>query len=293
MGKKADPKAVQIKVLRTSKGRQVKAGDTVAVLYSGSLVDGGRQFDSNYNFSTFQPVEGREPFTFVIGSGQVIEGWDQGFPGLRIGQIARLTIPSDLAYGPSGSAPVIPANAALVFDVELIGVLPKNAEGAIYPTFRDLGLSQNFSQQAIAFAKTAQSTKIGTDAADQLIGGEQRDLLIGLLGNDVLSGGGDADFLIGGIGKNRFIYTSLSDSPARDGSRDTVLGFNAKAGDRFDFTAFGGNLSFIGGKPFSGAPGEVQFQAGSVKLDADGDQNADLAVELPGVSRLNVTALLL
>ena len=283
---------VSIKVVRSSKGRALKAGDEVAVWYTGTLVDGGSQFDSNYNFSESEQVEGRTPFNFVIGAGQVIQGWDQAFVGLRLGQIVELTIPGDLAYGPSGQGS-IPPNAALRFKVELIAALPKDAQEPVYPTFENLGLSKQVSKLASQLSSSAKAVKVGTDAADQLNGGELPDLLIGLKGNDVCNGAGAADVLIGGLGANRFSYNALSDSPAQSGSSDTVLGFNAKAGDRIDLSALEGSRRFIGRKTFSGVAGEVRFQTGSLQLDADGDRTADLAVLLPGVSRFSAGAVLL
>ena len=293
MGSEAATGSVDIKVLRAANGRALKAGDEVAVWYTGTLVDGGSQFDSNYNFPNFEQVEGRTPFTFVLGSGQVIQGWDQAFVGLQLGQMVELTIPGELAYGTSGSPPAIPPNASLRFQVELIAVLPKDQQTPVYPTFQDLGLSKQVSKLASQLSSSAKAVKVGTDAADQLNGGELPDLLIGLKGNDVCNGAGAADVLIGGLGANRFSYNALSDSPAQSGSSDTVLGFNAKAGDRIDLSALEGSRRFIGRKTFSGVAGEVRFQTGSLQLDADGDRTADLAVLLPGVSRFSAGAVLL
>lgn len=94
-------------------GQEVKAGDTVIIHYRGTLED-GTQFDSSYDRGT--------PLTIQIGTGQVIKGWDQGVPGMKVGGQRRLTIPPSLGYGEAGSPPTIPPNATLIFDVELIGI---------------------------------------------------------------------------------------------------------------------------------------------------------------------------
>lgn len=282
-----------MRVLRRSKGQVVKPGDVLAVRYAGELVADGSGFDANYSFDDFTAIAGRTPFTFQLGAGQVIQGWDVGIKGLRLGQVVELTIPSPLAYGASGSPPSIPANADLRFTVELLGALPKGAKRAIYPTLAELGVAKSIAKQAGKLSRTVQASKVGTDAADALNGSAVSDLLIGLVGNDGLNGGGAGDVLIGGSGANRFSYGSLSDSPAVKGQQDTLLGFNTQAGDRLDFTPLGVPLRFIGTGRFSGVAGEVRFQPGSLQLDANGDAAADLELLLPGVKRLGAEALLL
>ncbi len=95
----------------------VKSGDTVSVNYTGKLQD-GTVFDSNVD-PKFQHVE---PFTFTVGAGQVIPGWDKGIVGMKVGEKKTLTIPPADAYGASGIPGVIPANATLIFDVEVTGI---------------------------------------------------------------------------------------------------------------------------------------------------------------------------
>lgn len=94
-------------------GAEAKDGDTVTVNYTGTL-DDGTKFDSSLN-------PGRTPFSFVLGAGHVIAGWDQGVLGMRVGGTRELTIPSSLGYGASGQGP-IPPNATLHFTVTLLSV---------------------------------------------------------------------------------------------------------------------------------------------------------------------------
>jgi peptidylprolyl isomerase/FKBP-type peptidyl-prolyl cis-trans isomerase FkpA len=95
-------------------GAEAKSGDSVTVHYVGMLTD-GTVFDASRN-------HGDQGFTFVLGAGQVIKGWDQGVAGMKVGGKRKLTIPSDLAYGNRAVGGVIPANSTLIFEVELIGV---------------------------------------------------------------------------------------------------------------------------------------------------------------------------
>ena len=94
-------------------GKQAENGKTVSVHYEGSL-ENGKVFDSSY--------PRKKPIEFKLGIGQVIEGWDEGIALLKVGDKARFVIPSDLGYGPAGAGGVIPPNATLIFDVELMDV---------------------------------------------------------------------------------------------------------------------------------------------------------------------------
>ena len=104
---------IQIEVVREGAGPEARAGNTVSVHYVGTLTD-GKKFDSSRDRG--------QPFTFKLGAGQVIKGWDQGVAGMRVGALRKLTIPPQLAYGDRGFPPVIPPGSTLVFEVELLDV---------------------------------------------------------------------------------------------------------------------------------------------------------------------------
>ena len=105
--------------LRIGTGADAASGRRVTVNYTGWLYDPTRPENKGQQFDT---SVGRGSFTFLLGAGQVIRGWDQGVPGMKVGGQRRLTIPPTLGYGSNGSGGVIPPNATLVFDVELIDV---------------------------------------------------------------------------------------------------------------------------------------------------------------------------
>jgi FKBP-type peptidyl-prolyl cis-trans isomerase len=104
---------MKIDSITSGNGGSPKAGDTVTVHYTGWLTD-GTKFDSS--------VDRDEPFAFVLGTGQVIQGWDNGVATMRVGDKARLTIPPELAYGEQGYPGAIPPNATLIFEVELLSI---------------------------------------------------------------------------------------------------------------------------------------------------------------------------
>ncbi|HEV3035229.1 MAG TPA: FKBP-type peptidyl-prolyl cis-trans isomerase [Solirubrobacteraceae bacterium] len=108
------PTKLETKELIAGTGAEAKAGDTVTVNYVGVLYKGGKEFDASWKRN--------EPFSFSLGKGQVIPGWDQGIPGMKVGGRRELIIPSALAYGVKGSPPAIPPNAPLIFVVDLLSV---------------------------------------------------------------------------------------------------------------------------------------------------------------------------
>ena len=107
------PSGLRYKILQNGDGKQATKGAMVSVHYKGQLLD-GTVFDSSY--------KRKQPIDFAIGVGQVIAGWDEGIQLLKVGDKARLVIPSDLAYGSQGAGGVIPPDATLIFDVELMNV---------------------------------------------------------------------------------------------------------------------------------------------------------------------------
>lgn len=105
--------SLKIEELKVGTGAEAKKGNTVSVHYVGTLTTGSK-FDSSRDRNA--------PFNFLLGAGQVIQGWDQGVAGMKVGGLRRLTVPPELGYGPMGYPPVIPGNSTLVFEVELLGV---------------------------------------------------------------------------------------------------------------------------------------------------------------------------
>ena len=105
------PSGLQYLDLKPGTGREAHAGETAIVHYTGWLTD-GTKFDSSRDRN--------EPFSFRLGAGRVIRGWDEGVEGMKIGGLRKLTIPPDLGYGARGAGQVIPPNATLVFEVELL-----------------------------------------------------------------------------------------------------------------------------------------------------------------------------
>lgn len=100
-------------ITKSGDGEQIKAGDNVVVNYTGLLTN-GMQFDSS--------LARNSPFSFPVGAGMVISGWDEGLQNLRIGDHATLIIPPEIGYGASGAGGIIPPNATLIFIIEVLGV---------------------------------------------------------------------------------------------------------------------------------------------------------------------------
>ena len=104
---------MKIETLKEETGEIAKNGDTVSVHYTGTL-ENATKFDSSVDRGT--------PFSFILGAGRVIQGWDLGGAGMKVGEKRKLTIPPELGYGASGAGNVIPPNATLIFEVELLGI---------------------------------------------------------------------------------------------------------------------------------------------------------------------------
>src|SRR3989344_3490583 len=104
---------MKTEILKEGTGEAAKNGDKVSVHYTGWL-ENGTKFDSSIDRGT--------PFEFTLGTGQVIQGWDLGVAGMKVGEKRKLTIPAELGYGAQGAGGVIPPNAVLIFEVELLAV---------------------------------------------------------------------------------------------------------------------------------------------------------------------------
>lgn len=104
---------LKIEDLEVGTGEEAVAGKQITVHYTGTLED-GTKFDSSLDRGT--------PFSFTLGAGSVIQGWEQGFEGMKVGGKRKLTIPSDLGYGDVGAPPTIPGGATLIFEVELLEI---------------------------------------------------------------------------------------------------------------------------------------------------------------------------
>ncbi len=105
---------MKVEILKQGSGAEAKTGDTVTVNYTGTLTD-GTKFDSSLN-------PGRTPFEFTLGQNRVIQGWELGVLGMKIGEKRKLTIPPELGYGAQGAGGLIPPNATLLFEVDLLGI---------------------------------------------------------------------------------------------------------------------------------------------------------------------------
>jgi FKBP-type peptidyl-prolyl cis-trans isomerase FkpA len=106
--------SLKVEDTKVGTGTEAVAGKTVTVHYVGTLTNGSK-FDSSRDHR-------KEGFTFRLGAGQVIQGWDKGVAGMKVGGVRKLTIPPEMGYGARGFPPVIPANSTLLFEVELLEV---------------------------------------------------------------------------------------------------------------------------------------------------------------------------
>jgi peptidylprolyl isomerase len=111
-GSGTPPTTLKAETLIAGSGAEIKNGQQATVQYVGVLFKNGKEFDTSWG-------KGKQPFTFTLGSGQVISGWDQGVLGMKVGERRRLTIPAELGYGAQGSPPKIGPNEALIFDIDL------------------------------------------------------------------------------------------------------------------------------------------------------------------------------
>lgn len=111
-----DIQGMKVEVLQQGTGEAAKTDDNVTVNYVGTLQD-GTKFDSS--------IDRGQPFQFTLGQNSVIKGWELGVAGMKVGEKRRLTIPPELAYGERGAGGVIPPNATLIFEINLLGINQK------------------------------------------------------------------------------------------------------------------------------------------------------------------------
>lgn len=271
-------------VLRASTGQRIQSGDKVFVRYEGRLTNGDL-FDSNFNFSSLEPVAGRDFFSFVLGAGQVIQGWEKGLEGAALGQVIKLEIPPELAYG-NTERPGIPANSTLVFTVEVVGYSEGNASPAVAYGLEDLGIS--FSKYGLKekITKGISSAKIGLDTNETIVGTPGKDLLTGLGGSNIVAGGLSGDLLISTKGADIFGYETDQDSLPSKKGRDIIAGFSKN--DRIDLTEIGEDIEFtyIKNRKLTGKAGEIQYSKGIVNIDLDGNKKSDIQIELVGSPRI-------
>ncbi len=123
-----DAKDLKIETIAPGKGDGAEDGDMLTMLYRGTLTD-GKVFDGNMD-EKGEPVESKPPFAVILGVGQVIQGWDQGLKGVKVGETRKLTIPGHLAYGSQGQGE-IPPNATLIFEVKCLDIIKKGEEMVI------------------------------------------------------------------------------------------------------------------------------------------------------------------
>lgn len=108
-----DIQGMKVEILQEGSGEPVKQGDKITVDYAGAFED-GTKFDSS--------IDRGQPFVFTLGQNSVIQGWELGAVGMKVGEKRKLTIPPELAYGEQGAGEIIPPNATLIFEVDLLSV---------------------------------------------------------------------------------------------------------------------------------------------------------------------------
>lgn len=277
-------------LLRNSKGSKVSSGDRVFVRYEGQLV-GGKVFDRNFIFGEIVAVEGRDLFSFVLGQGQVIQGWDLALNGARLGQVYKLVIPPELAYG-NVERPGIPANSVLNFTVELVGFSQGDKAQPIAYELADVGIKLGKYGLSNADLKRVSALKIGLDGDESVDGTAGIDLLTGLGGNNSITGGLGADLLISTKGADQFKYFNIEESQPGKKTRDLIAGFSKN--DQIDLSGINSDedLVFIGKNKFMGMVGELRYEKGVISLDVNGDRKADFELGLLGQPQISESSFI-
>ena len=181
-------------------GVATQNGDTISVRYTGKLLN-GTVFDSN--------ADGIKPeFSFQLGAGRVIKGWDTGLLGVNVGDVVFLSIPADQAYGANATGS-IPANSPLNFQVEVLG--RSNATASERLSALQFGVPNTVLQAYLATANSQEADLKGLDAADQLTIGPKGGAVLAAAGNDSLTGGLGNDLLAGGLGADIFVLSVGND----------------------------------------------------------------------------------
>ena len=192
-------------------GVATQNGDTISVRYTGKLLN-GTVFDSN--------ADGIKPeFSFQLGAGRVIKGWDTGLLGVNVGDVVFLSIPADQAYGANATGS-IPANSPLNFQVEVLG--RSNATASERLSALQFGVPNTVLQAYLATANSQEADLKGLDAADQLTIGPKGGAVLAAAGNDSLTGVLGNDLLAGGLGADIFVLSVAN---------DVISDFNITEGD--------------------------------------------------------------
>jgi len=198
--------------LRDLNGIATQLDDTISVRYTGKLLD-GTVFDSN--------ADGLKPeFSFQLGAGKVIKGWDTGLLGVNVGDVVVLSIPADQAYG-SRTIDSIPANSPLNFQVEVLGRTNSTASERLSAI--QFGVPAATLKAYQESSSSQEPDLKGLDSDDQLSIGPKGGAILAAAGNDILNGSINNDLLVGGLGADTFLLSA---------GKDIITDFNTAEGDK-------------------------------------------------------------